>query len=171
MGTLTNSVTKFYATFDNYTSDVSSNFTTLTSELLTTITSVNSLSKRLTASATEAQTSINSVSNTITTLSTQVDKIEMGLDRYKNSTMQKFENVDKEVEEMAGIMINRTTMEMLMGQISQEISISGMSAANNISGLTSEMAVMGTAMQNRWSHNYLKNIVYFFEKILPGFML
>ena len=78
-----------------------------------------------------------------------MNKIERGFEKYKNSTLQKFDNVEKEVVDMSGIMINRTTMEMLMGQISQEISISGMSAAKNISGLAAEMAVMGNAMQNR----------------------
>jgi hypothetical protein len=149
LGTITNSFTNFYSNFDNYSSDVTGNFTTLTSELLTTITSVNSLSKRLTASATESQTSINSVSNTITILSTQVNKIEKGFEMYKNRTMQKFEIFDKEVEEMSAVMINRTTMEILMGQISQEISTSGLTASKNISGLAAEMAVMGMAMQNR----------------------
>ena len=78
-----------------------------------------------------------------------MNKIERGFEKYKNSTLQKFENVEKEVVDMSGIMINRTTMEMLMGQISQEISISGLSAAKNISGLAAEMTIMGNAMQNR----------------------
>jgi hypothetical protein len=45
--TMSSSFTEFIAHFDNYSAAVASNFTTLTEETLTTITSINALTKRV----------------------------------------------------------------------------------------------------------------------------
>ena len=61
--------------------------------------------------------------------------------------IQKFEIVDKEIESVVDKMVNRTMMEELMGQISQEILDFGTTAASNISDIAAAMETMTSSLQ------------------------
>lgn len=97
---MSSSFTEFITHFDNYSQSVSSNFTTITAEMLTSITTLNGLNKKLTTSEAEFQTSFKSFSN-------RLGSVESGLGQYKNFTLQKFETFEKVVENMDNKMINR----------------------------------------------------------------
>jgi len=156
---MSTSFTEFISHFDNYSVAVASNFTTLTEEMLTSITTINTLNKKMTSFSSESQTSSKQ-------FSTQLGSLEAGFQVYKNFTLQKFEKIEKEVDFLDMKMVNRTTMEQLMGQISQEILEIGNLASANISGVGSGVDAMITTMQES-----LKNSSKSFEVVVDTLKL
>jgi hypothetical protein len=104
LGIMSTSFTDFIAHFDNYSISVSSNFTTITNEMLTTITSINGLNKRLSSLTSESQSSMKNLSMTLSTVSSHMNGIEAGLGQYKNFTLQvKTTEVDLRVYQLVNI--------------------------------------------------------------------
>ena len=139
--TMSTSFTEFIAHFDNYSVAVASNFTTLTGEMLTSITTTNALSKKVSFYNSEFQSSTKE-------LSTKLNAADTGLNQFKNFSLQKFEKLEKIVDSLDFKMVNRTTMELLMGQISQEILDVGTLAAANISSVETDMQQLTLTMQD-----------------------
>lgn len=139
--TMSTSFTEFIAHFDNYSVAVASNFTTLTGEMLTSITTTNTLSKKVSFYNSEFQSSTKE-------LSTKLNAADTGLNQFKNFSLQKFEKLEKIVDSLDFKMVNRTTMELLMGQISQEILDVGTLAAANISSVETDMQQLTLTMQD-----------------------
>ena len=157
--TMSTSFTEFISHFDNYSIAVASNFTTLTEEMLASITTINSLNKKVSSFSSESQTSAKQ-------FSTQLGSLETGFNVYKNFTLQKFEKIEKEIELVDMKMVNRTTMEQLMGQISQEILEVGNLAAANISSVASGTEKMLATMQES-----LKNSSKSFDSVIDSLKL
>jgi len=138
----------FLSHFNNYSLAVMSNYSSVTEELSSTVTSIRGLYSTITSVSSESQTTMKNLSVSLSKISSHMFDMESGLVLYKNYTLQRIETIEKEVENMAGGMVNKSMVEKLVAHISEEISDIRISSVNNFTVITDEVKGMATAFHH-----------------------
>ena len=142
---MSSSFGEFLGHFNNYSIAVMTNYSSVTEELSTTVTSVRGLYSTVTAINSESKSSMKNLSLTLSKISSHMSDMESGLGLYKNFTLQRIETIEKEMESMGGGMVNRTMVEKLVAHFSEEISDVRVSSTQNFSVISNEVKDMATA--------------------------
>jgi len=143
---MSSSFGEFLGHFNNYSIAVMSNYSLVTEELSTTVTSIRGLYSTMTAINIESKASMKNFSLGLSKISSQMFEMESGLGLYKNFTLHRIETIEKEVESMGDGMVNRTMVEKLVAHFSEEISDVRVSTTQNFSVISNEVKDMATAV-------------------------
>ena len=136
---------EFLNHFNNYSIAVMSNYSSMTDELSTTVTTVRSLYSTITSMSTETQISSKNLSQSLSKLSTHMSEMDSGISLYKNFTLSRLEAIEKEVDSMSEVMVNQTTLEKIVIHFSTEITEVKTASTNNFSAVSGEVKDMATA--------------------------
>ena len=142
---MSSSFGEFLGHFNNYSLAVMSNYSSVADELSSTVSSIRGLYSTITAMTADSQTLSRNLSSTMIKISTHMSDMESGLGLYKNFTLHRIENIEKEIETMTVGMVNRTMVEKLVAHFSEEITEVKVSSSNNFSVISTEVKGMATA--------------------------